>query len=49
VSLIPQEKLNEFLESVKSLYYLKTKELKNKFQNAAFATKPSSGILIVLP
>ncbi len=45
VSLIPQEKLSEFLHSVRQLYYAKLDE--NGFKNAAFATKPSEGICII--
>ena len=49
VSLIPQEKLSVFLESVNQLYYSKSPDLQKKFAEAAFATKPSAGITIVLP
>lgn len=49
VSFIPHEKLDEFLESVKKLYYSKSSHRESKFENAAFATKPSEGIKIVLP
>ncbi len=45
VSLIPQEKLKEFLDNVQKLYYSKFDD--NTFANAAFATKPSAGICIV--
>ncbi len=45
VSLIPQEKLKDFLDNVQKLYYSKFDE--KTFANVAFATKPSAGICIV--
>lgn len=49
VSLVAEHKLDEFLASVKDNYYSRSSELKSKFALAAFATKPSAGISIILP
>ena len=49
VSLIPEHKLDEFLASVKERFYSKSERLTNMFQKAAFSTKPSEGINLVLP
>jgi galactokinase len=45
VSLIPKEKLNEFLNNVQKLYYSRFDQ--KTFANAAFPTKPSAGICIL--
>lgn len=49
VSLIPKDKLESFLISVKEKYYDKNVRLKNLFNESAFSTKPSDGISIILP
>jgi galactokinase len=49
VSLIPSEKLGSFLASVRELYYAKSERLRSLFESAAFATKPSEGICIIVP
>jgi N-acetylgalactosamine kinase len=49
VSLIPETKLSQFLDQVNQNYYSKNVHLKSKFSQAAFATKPSSGIFIIVP
>lgn len=49
VSLVPENKLDQFLVSVRDNYYSSSGELKSKFDLAAFATKPSAGISIILP
>lgn len=49
VSLIPKEKLQEFLENVKKCYYSKNQRLEKLSATSAFSTKPSSGISILLP
>jgi galactokinase len=48
VSLIPETKLSEFLDQVNENYYSKNVRLKSKFGQAAFATKPSAGIFIIV-
>ncbi|CAM6002985.1 unnamed protein product [Sphagnum balticum] len=47
VSLIAEEKLDEFLESIRHSYYSKN-NLDANFNSAAFPTKPSDGIHIVM-
>lgn len=49
VSLIPNEKLEYFLKSIKEKYYDKNERLKSLFIESAFSTKPSDGIGIILP
>jgi N-acetylgalactosamine kinase len=49
VSLIPKDKLEQFLNEVKANYYSKNSKLQAQFSRAAFATKPSSGIAVILP
>ena len=47
VSLIPSHILQSFLSRIKSDYYSKNANLEEKFQCAAFATKPSNGIQVI--
>jgi galactokinase len=48
VSLIPEDKKDEFFKSVYDNYYSKDKRLSNLFTNSVFSTKPSHGIFIIL-
>ena len=45
VSLIPKDKLDDFLANVKAQYYSKINKL-DAFDTFAFPTKPSDGIFI---
>jgi galactokinase len=47
VSLVPKEKLTEFIDSVKKLYYSKRDKL-DSFETYAFSTRPSEGIFITI-
>jgi galactokinase len=47
VSLIPDNILDSFLAKIKKDYYSKNASLEEKFECAAFATKPSDGILVI--
>lgn len=49
VSLIPQHKLQHFLDALAQNYYSKNDKLRSLFATAAFSTKPSQGIAIYLP
>ena len=47
VSLIPKDKLNDFLSGLKIEYYAKKNKL-DAFESNAFCTKPSDGIFITV-
>lgn len=47
VSLIPKEKLESFLSTIKANYYDKNEKLMTAYQTSAFCTKPSEGVFIV--
>ncbi|CAF0914454.1 unnamed protein product, partial [Brachionus calyciflorus] len=47
VSLIPKDKLEDFLKSVKEKYYNKNEKLNSLFSCSAFSTKPSNGISVI--
>lgn len=49
VSLIPEDKLNNFLDALKKRYYSKNEKLRTLFPLAAFSTGPSDGVAIYLP
>jgi galactokinase len=48
VSLIPKDKLDEFLDNLKKFYYSKNNISYESISNVAFATKPSDGVYIIL-